>query len=271
MAECCYQMGEYRRSIGITRDCLKIARKKTPEAYESFTIYGLNLSEYHEAIGEHEEASAILDSVAEDAARLEPGSTLSAYTARRTVTAYISGDLERAEEYADALLDAVGKGFGSYEIHPDFEKIIKAELKIGDLTRAKLFADRLTEYAKTSGRTIDEIIASRVMAEYSLAAGEKERALELYVRLSELYRKRMKEEKAIQFDVQRNVEQTNREIGKLLKKVKLSEEIAEKDPLTGLLNRSALVKTATEFVEKAQDKGSALGGHFHRHRLFQAV
>lgn len=262
MAECYFQMGEFRRSIKITRDCLKIARKRSPDAYESFTIYGLNLSEYHEAIGEYEEAEAILDEVKPDADKVEPGGVLSSYITRRAVTAYITGDPEKGAEYADMLLEAVGKGFDSYEMHPDFEKLISEELAIGDLARAKRFVDILNDYSLTSGHTIDSITAKRVMAEYRAAAGENEEALKLYTELNELYKKRLREEKAMQFTFRRKVEETDRDVKKLLQKVRISEELAEKDALTGLMNRSALAKKAAEFAESAKAKERMLGGIF---------
>ena len=262
IAECYFQMGEYMRSIRITSDCLKMARKKTPEAHESITIYGLNLSEYYEAAGDYEKAEEILDSISADADLIRPGTVLSAYHARRAVTAYISGDPEKGTRYSDLLLEAVDSGCDTYEIHTDFEKIAHEQLAIGDLARAKRFSDVLRDYARSSGHTLDRIIAMRTDAEYSMAAGDRDAALELYSSLNGLYKKRLAEEKAMQFTIQKKVEETKKGIRKLMQKVRISEENAKKDPLTQLLNRSALANKAAEFVDRAKAKGCMLGGVF---------
>ena len=262
IAECYYQMGQYRRSIDITFRCLNTARKKTPDAFESFTIYGLNLSEYLEAAGEYERAKEILDSVKDDAAKLSAGNTLCAYRARRAVVAYNLGDTASGAEYADMIYESVRNGDDTYEAHPDFEKIARECLKIGDLERAKRFTDLLKDYAVTSGHTLDSIIACRIEAEYARTVGDKDRAIELLSRLSELYITRIQEIKNMQFAFQKKVQSTNREVSKLLEKVRETKEIAEKDPLTGLLNRTALISVANEFIHAARANGCMLSGIF---------
>ena len=52
------------------------------------------------------------------------------------------------------------------------------------------------------------------------------------------------------------------EIGKLMKKVRAAEELADRDALTGLLNRAALVRISTEFIENAKQSGRTLGSIF---------
>lgn len=262
VAECYSHMGEFGRSIRITTDCMKSVRKNSPEAYSEMTIYGLNLSEYYEAIGDAKKADEILDSVVDASEKIGRDTVLLAYYARRASVAYSIGDHEKAAKYVDLLLEAVEEGVDTYEIHSDFEKIAHAAIANGELEYAKRFADTLQGYAVSSGHTLDEIIAARVMAEYCMAVGDKEQALKLYSELNTLYMKRMREEKEMQFTVRKKVEETNRDIKKLLHKVRVSEENAERDPLTKLLNRSALVRVTSEFYVKARSSKKKVGGIF---------
>ena len=262
IAECYYYMGEYRRSISITLECLRAARKYTPDNHEGIAIYGLNLSAYYEKVEEYDKAWAILDDVAADAEGIEELTTVSAFNSRRACVAYSLGDAETGAKYADMLFEAVASGVDTYENHSDFAQISRDELKAGDFERAKRFADILKDYAKTSGHTVDEIIAVRSEADYYLAVGDKERALELSFALNDLYQKRIMEVRSMQYAFQRRVIRTDREVKKLLEKVRVTEQIAEKDPLTQLLNRTALISVANEFIHAARAKSCMLGGIF---------
>ncbi len=72
----------------------------------------------------------------------------------------------------------------------------------------------------------------------------------------------MNEDNVMQYESQRNAEAATREITKLMRKIRDSEEKAERDALTGLLNRSALVNIAEEFLRDARNNGKKLGGIF---------
>lgn len=84
----------------------------------------------------------------------------------------------------------------------------------------------------------------------------------LYKELNDLYELWMKEQKAIQYEAQKSVESAGREISKLMKKAQISQEKAERDPLTGLMNRSALLSVTNSFFQKAREKESKLGAIF---------
>lgn len=71
----------------------------------------------------------------------------------------------------------------------------------------------------------------------------------LYKELNDLYELWMKEQKAIQYEAQKSVESAGREISKLMKKAQISQEKAERDPLTGLMNRSALLSVTNSFLK----------------------
>ena len=47
-----------------------------------------------------------------------------------------------------------------------------------------------------------------------------------------------------------------------MSRIRESQRKAERDPLTGLMNRSALIRITTEFLQEAKAHGKALGGIF---------
>ena len=263
ISQCYYQMGEYQKSIRLVQECLSIVRKKWPDDHLSIVIYGINLSDCYESLGDHQSAIAILDDVKADAECLGRGEVLQwGYYARRCCVLYTLGNLEEGAKYADLTVEAVNSGCDSYEGHRDFEKIASLEVSAGDYKRAQAFADILTKYAEENGHTLDLIISKRVQANICYAVGEEKRALALYRELNCLYEKRMSEDNAMQYESQKNAEAATREIAKLMKKVRDSEEKAERDALTGLMNRSALTNVAEEFIQNARENGKKLGGVF---------
>lgn len=262
VAQCYSQMGEYRQSIRLVKDCLTTVRTKRPNLHSAAVIYGLNLSDFYEHLMDYKTAIAYLDDVKPDSELLNPGVILWGYYARRSCVLYKLGDLEEAAKYADLTIEAVRTGCDSYEGHSDFEKIAFSQVQVGDYDRATIFADMLTKYAEENGNTLDHIIANRVRANICYTRGERAEAYALYKELNALYETWTREQNAIQYESQKSMEAASREIDKLMKKALTSEERAERDPLTGLLNRSALVSVTDSFIRSAKEKGKKLGGIF---------
>lgn len=262
IAESYYQMGEYQKSVHIMKGCYNSCKKKMPDNHSSISIYGLNLSDLYESMEDFKKSIDILDEIRADIDALGQDTLVYGYYARRACVLYKLGDVDAGSEYADLALNFIKTSSDSYEFHRDFEKIASLEVSFGDCERAQRFADVLTKYADSNGHTIDLIISKRVQATICDSRGEKERALILYKELNDLYEKRVSEQNAMQYESQKNSEAASREIAKLIKKIRISEEKAERDPLTGLMNRSALVSVTNEFIQNAKEKGRKLGGIF---------
>ena len=262
IADCYYQMGEYQKSIRIVKGCLSSCKKKGSENNPSIVIYGLNLSDSYESLGELDRAKEVLDDMEDYVEKLEKSPLTYGYYARRSCLLYKFGDAEGGARFADLVLEGVLSKHDSYEFHRDFEKIASHEVACGDYERAQRFAEILTDYAVSNGRTLDLITSKRVQANICDSRGERKTALELYKELNDLYEKRMNEQNAMQYESQKNAEAASSEIAKLMRKVRDTEEKAERDPLTGLMNRSALVNITSDFIQKAKDRGRKLGGIF---------
>ena len=262
IAECYYLMGEYKKSIQILNECFTALRTKKPDDHVNAVIYGINISDGYESLAQYDKSIQILDNVKPDVELLARDVLLWGYYARRCCVLYKYGRREEAEHYADLTIESVNSGYDSYEFHRDFEKISQQEIQVGDYRRAQCFADILTAYAETNKHTIDQIISKRVQARICDARGEAQEALALFRELNVLYEKRMREQHEMQYESQKNAEAASREIGKLLQRIRVSEEKAERDPLTGLMNRSALVNVTSEFLSNAKEKGRTLGAIF---------
>lgn len=262
IAESYYQMGEYQKSIRIMKGCLSSCVRKNPENHFSISIYGLNLSDLYESMGDFKKSLDILDSVKGSVEKLENNSLVYGYYARRSCVLYKSGDVENGRKFADLALKGAHASFDSYEFHRDFEKIASIEVELGDYERAQKFASILIQYADNCGHTLDLIIAKRVQGNICYYRGEYDNALQIYKELNDLYEKRMREQNEMQYESQKNSENASKEIAKLVHKIRVSEEKAERDPLTGLMNRSALVNVTSEFIQNAKDKGRKLGSIF---------
>lgn len=262
IAECYYLMGEYKQSIRLMHECLSVIQTKRPDDHVNAVIYAINLSDDYEGLGNCEKAIEILDSVQSHVEQLARDVLLWGYYARKCCVLYKLGRMEEAEKCADLTIESVNTGYDSYEFHRDFEKISKLEVSAGDFTRAQCFADILKKYADSNGHTIDLIISKRVQANICFSRGEQDHALLLYKELSGLYDRRVSELNAIKYASQKDAEAASREIANLMMKIRNSEERAERDPLSGLLNRAALIDVSNKFFEIAREKGTTLGAVF---------
>jgi diguanylate cyclase (GGDEF)-like protein len=122
--------------------------------------------------------------------------------------------------------------------------------------------DLMAGYAERNSDTMEQLCAWRMMADYYKSAGDAGRALDAYERLDGLYNKRMDELKSIQLNVHRKMQEADIEIDKLDRKIRESEAIASREPLTGLLNRAALLRVASEFIDIAAKKRERVGAIF---------
>ena len=262
IAECYYEMGEYRKGNRIYEDCFRVVRTTRPDDHVCAVIYGINISDCYESCGDYQKALNILDTIKPNCDVLDREVLVWGYYGRRCCVLYLLGLTEEAEKYADLVIDAVTTNYDSYEFHRDFEKIAAQEVKSGDFVRAQRFADILKKYADENGNTIDMILSKRVQANICYAKGEMDAALGLYKELNVLYERRIKEENAMQYEIQKNADTATKEVSKLMKRVRDSEQRAQRDALTGLMNRSALTSVAESFFNVAKERGKCLGGIF---------
>lgn len=262
MAECYFQMGAIEKSTKLVKPSFEKAVKKASIMPSSVVIYGINLAECYEGLGEYDKAGEVLDKCEEHIGRVEMLMLVCALYARRACVAYAEKDYVKADKYVNKTLEIAKDCADTYEIHRDFEKIAHSAIQCGQFDIAEKFMVILKDYAKKTQHILDKIIECRVMLDYFNKKGDSLKAIEYSIKLNQLYEKRIAEEKTTQLEVHERAEAVNKEVKALMKKVKQSEEIAEKDGLTGLLNRPALLKVTNEFVEIGEKENKKVGGIF---------
>jgi diguanylate cyclase (GGDEF)-like protein len=257
-----YQMGAYQKSLGIAMSCLSNCRKKNPDNHRAIVLYGINVSDCYFSLGEYHKAKEVLDDTRADVDCLPNSILVCGYYTRLSGVLYAIGDAENGAKYSDLMLDMAGAHCDSYEFHHVFDRIASYQIEIGDINRARRISDALTRYSNLSGHTLDLIITKRVQANICEAVGDRDRAFTLHKELNVLYEKRILEQNAIQYESQMSVESAGKEIERLMNRIRLTEEKAERDPLTGLMNRSALTRVSAAFYQDAVSHGKKLGGIF---------
>ncbi len=262
IAECYFLMGDFATGKKILRECLDTVRKIAPEHHTYNVIIAVNLSVCCEGLKEYREATELLESVEDRVTLLDEPTDIAIYHARCACLAYVMGDEERGHRYADLTYSEIKNRKDTFEAHRDLETMARIQINLGDYERANRFADILTNYAVKSEHTLDKIIACRVQAAYYFHAGQKDKALEYYVRLNGLYEQRKLEENAMRLSTQKKLQNAYNETRRLLNRVRKSEEKADRDPFTRLLNRGGLLKTANEFATLAIAKTKTRGGIF---------
>lgn len=257
-----FQMGAFRKSLRISLDCLSNCIKKNPDNHLAIVLYGINCFDNYCSLGRFQDAKDVFDFVAPSVEQLKKSTILCGYYARKAYILYVLGDMEGGAQFSDIALDLLHAEYDTYEFHYYLEKIASIQINLGDLERAKLFSEVLTNYAVENKHTMDQITAKRVEALVSYASGEHNLALKRYKEINILYEKLLDEKRTIQYESQKRVNDARTEIGKLMQKMRVSEEKAERDPLTGLLNRTALVSVTAGFLQTAKEKGKKFGGIF---------
>ena len=262
MAESYFNLGDTEKAISLAKKCLFDAFKKDPDNHTLVAIVGINLAEYYETAGDYEKAEEIVELSKPSIKELESEIDDLALACRQASIAYSKGDIENGKRFADVVIEITGRGVDTYELHRDYEKIARAQIKAGDYDRADKLATLLWDYAKKTDMTIDKITAYRLQAEYFDATHNAPQALRIYRRLNELYERRTLEMKEAQLSVEKQTEAMNREVQRIRRQVKEQEKLIEREPLTKLLNRNALPRVMGEFMETATEKHKKIGAIF---------
>jgi len=262
IASCYHTMGDLKTSIRLFGECLRLGRLHTPEDYTDLVSYGINLADCLMEAGEPEKAMETLKSMAEWIDRVDMKAMACDYYIRLALTAYKMDHAAEGSEYVDKALDIAGEASTEYVLYEDLREAAHILVTNGRREPAEKIAGLMRALAKKSDHTMDQLTANRMLADYYKNIGEYERAMEYYERLDGLFDKRLRELKSIQLNVHKKIRGADAEIHKLNQRVKESEEQASVEPLTKLLNRTALLRVASEFIETATRKREKVGAIF---------
>ncbi len=97
------------------------------------------------------------------------------------------------------------------------------------------------------------------MADHDLAFGEPERAAEYYRKIVSLSETQKREVRKTQLKQVLRKKEADAEIQKLRREMQKNDAAISLEPMTGLLNRSALLRVSSEFIEGAAEKKQKVG------------
>ena len=131
-----------------------------------------------------------------------------------------------------------------------------------DKRRAGKIAELMEKFADNCKGNMEQFIALRALADYYHNTGDSVKAAEVYIQVDRLYEERMKELKRSQYKVNKVIHEADEEIQRLNRKMQKELNQATKEPLTGLLNRNALLRVAEKYISTARKRREKVGAIF---------
>ncbi|MBO7377755.1 MAG: diguanylate cyclase, partial [Clostridia bacterium] len=254
-----HAMEEPKKSIKYLNECLERLKKEYPEEYADYFMYSLNLAGCYKDIGELERADEIFDSINGLTEKVAFKPLVCDYYLRRSLVSYLRGDKASGNGYVDAALELFPKNIYPIPLYDDLCEVARAVTKNKDRARSKEIFDLMTVFAKNNSGTLEQLFATRAIANYYKNFGEHELALEYFSKYEELNDRQMRELKEMQMKLHNTARSAEAEIRKLKRKMRENEDLASLDPLSRLLNRSALLRVSSEFITSAAKKRQKVG------------
>lgn len=264
-----HAFGDSQRSIKILKECISQLMIYNPTDYTSLAMYTLNLAENTKDIGKEEESHEILTKMGEWVSKVEFKPVVCDYYLRYAISFYLLKNSDEGGKYLDIALSLLPKEYYPHPIYEDLNKISHLLVGSNDKKRSKTIMDLMQIYSKKNKGTLEQIFAYNTMANYHHYFGDKDKALECYEILDDLYIKRIRELEVNQLGVHKKMRNADLEVQRLKKKIQKNDEFYSLEPLTKLLNRSALLKVSSEFIASSIKQKKKVGAVFIDIDLFK--
>ena len=262
LASCYHSVGECKTSIRLLNECITQIETDTPEDYSNLLMFTLNLADSCQDAGETEKAGELLARVAPWLEKADEDPMVCDYFLRRASVSYKLGDTQTGDRFVDEALARIPQDVYPLPLYDDLRSVSEELLARGDLAReARIFA-WITAYADKVESTLEKLVAVRAMANHYKGVGETDRAMAYFMQADELHEERARDLTRMQLNVYRQQQEADAEIRSLKKKMRKNEEMISLEPMTKLLNRSALLKAASEFIEAAKKRKQKVGAIF---------
>jgi len=257
-----HMMGDVRKSIRIQKECLSLFEKLHENNDDDLAMYLINLAEYYKSNDETGEAQDVFKKMAPwiDAISFKP--LICDYYLRRAIMSFTLGDTKAGKADTDKALTLIPDNLYPLPIYDDLRQISHFLSVDKDKERAEKLLNLMTVFAEKNTGAFEQIIAVRTMADHYKCFGDCKLATEYYAKYEELNDRHMREMNELQMSLHKTTKNAEIEIRKLKQKMKKNEELASQEPLTKLLNRSALLRVSSEFIEEAAKKKQKVGGIF---------
>ncbi|MBP5160162.1 MAG: GGDEF domain-containing protein [Lachnospiraceae bacterium] len=262
-------MGDYKTGVFYLKECLEQTKRESPENAPELVAFTLNLADSYMCDHCFAEAAAALEEGKGWVGQVGFKTYVCAYYEKYARAEYELGHKRQGNSYLDKALKLAGEISDSYWVFDDFGVIAHLLLKKGDIKRAGKVVDLIEGYCGRNTATMDKLLLNSVMADYYKTIGEHEKAVTYYEQLEEQYKARTTELKQIQLNIHKSMKEADSSINRLNKLIAESENRARRDPMTGLLNHSAMIRVGGEFIETASKKKEKIGAIFIDIDLFK--
>ena len=255
-------MGDYRSGIRCLSECLELSKKESPDESPELLVYYTNLAESCMHLGEYKKAETILKDAQALAEKVTVISYICDYRLKYAAANYNLGDIRQGNKNFDTAMKLAEGAPDTYSDIEIFRDLTRLLLKNGDRKRADKAVELLTEYGRNNSHTMVQLTVTGTLADYYREIGDTERAVEYYERLAKLYEARTRELKQVQLNIHKSLKDADASITRLRRQILESEERADKDHMTGLLNHAAMLRIGGEFIEAASKKKAKIGAVF---------
>ncbi|MCR5686368.1 MAG: GGDEF domain-containing protein [Lachnospiraceae bacterium] len=257
-----YMLGDIRKSIHLLTECLAFLPEDSEEDLFGRARFMLNLAAYYLEVNEAEKARNLLLSMSSWVDKVEYQPLVCDYYLRCACIAYMFGDPAQGDSLTDTALSVIPRDVCPIPLYDDLMEVLKYLIERKDRTRAARLLDSVTAFDGNDNSTLQQIYFCRIMAGYHRVFGEPMKAIDYYKKMEELYEKQSKESRQTQSEQVKRVKAADAEIRKLKKEMQENEEKILLEPMTKLLNRSALLKVSSEFIESAAKMKQKIGAIF---------
>ena len=257
-----HNLGDIQKAIRILTECLSLIEAMPGANLTNRAKYTLNLACYYKDAESLEKTREILLSMAPWIDQVDFQAVVADYYLRCAIVSYQLEDSKQGDVYADTALALLSKDICPTPVYDDLNELSHILSGRRDQVRAGKILEIMTISAEKNKGTIQLIFAYSMMADYYRAFGELERAVECYVKLEELYETQKRETRDTQLEVMKRIKSADAEIQKLKKQMQKNDEMVSLEPMTKLLNRSALLRVSAEFIESAAKKMQKVGAIF---------
>ena len=268
IATCYAVMGEYKMCIKLLNECIERAKIEDPQNYTSLYGYNANMADCYESIEDYDKACEVMASMSDWIEKVKVQNMIHDYHIRYAIALYLAGKKTEGNRRFDSSLDLIEKNGIVKDLYDEqvlfdcFRKVIHILVKNKDKERAKRIVNLMEDYYKRKEDAIDRLIVCRSLSEYYGGFGEYEKAAVYYAELDALYEKRLDELRFIQLNVHKMIRGADTEIQRLTEKISKDAVKLSKEPLTQLLNRTALLHVSSEFINVAKENNETVGAIF---------
>lgn len=255
-------LGNIQKGIRLLTKCLSLAEASPEADLTDKVMCMLNLAEYHRENREPEKTREILLSMKPWIREVGFQALVCDYYLRCAIISYLLEDTRQGDAFADTALALVPEDICPLPVYHDLQELSTFLLARKDRSRSETILKIAIRSEDKGKNALLSIVLYRIMADYYRTFGEPERATEYYSRIISLSETQKLEARKTQLKQITRKKAADAEIRKLRREMQKNDAAISLEPMTGLLNRSALLKVSSEFIEDAAEKKQKIGAIF---------